>query len=588
MHRKHKVFFLVGLLLVFAMFFLYLVYEQKNNVFYPKPPIITCDIAASDSGALPGLYQFTFEDAENEMFANKRARSGSGALKVSGFRSATAAVQIMMNSKLLLAEEALFGAWLFIGDTAVRTEGKLVFQIVDKANKVKFSAASEININEMTVAEHGWFYVCGKAAWKDYDILPSDLVKIYYWNNCNNTVYVDDVQVIFGRQIIKGDKTLIDLSSHQEQYIPGRNQPPYRTIFFDNIPVTNVIGTRVLSPYGKDSLMLSVDDVLCPGMFVNSFNRSEQILVLRNSKPLALLWFEKQNSRFSFVNLSAAMDSGIGKPGIYATADVDGDGTDEWVTCSGDQTQRIEIYKFQAVNPHVKRVFSKQANEAGVAGKIIQIESYHTANNKNNGIALLDDLCHVFLMHYEKNSLTSRLHIDLSEANSNKYVCKMVCGKFLDPKTDDNLLFLYTEKKSGRCFYKITALDKDVQGMKTLVQGNFDSKCDTLYADNEYFTCDLNADNVDEILSFFNGWRYDGKLCSFDKDGYNIMANIDFTGYPKDFNPKYYEKITLTAGKFIDKNTLSVFVLCGSLKHKHRLTDEMPPYICMFSYLNPK
>ncbi len=131
-------------------------------------------------------------------------------------------------------------------------------------------------------------------------------------------------------------------------------------------------------------------------------------------------------------------------------------------------------------------------------------------------------------------------------------------------------------------------VDYTEHSLEMLVQGTFDNKCDTLCPDNSYFKCDMNNDKIDELISFSDGWRYDGKVISFNNGGYVIDANIDFAGYPKDYNPKYFEKLTVVAGNFMEKNTTSVFTFCGSLKNKHSSFADMPPYIGIFSYKNKK
>ena len=59
------------------------------------------------------------------------------------------------------------------------------------------------------------------------------------------------------------------------------------------------------------------------------------------------------------------------------------------------------------------------------------------------------------------------------------------------------------------------------------------------------------------VLKLNNEWRFDLKLM----DGDNILGNIDFKGYPNDFNPKYYEFIKLVPGNFLSKSQTSLLVI---------------------------
>jgi len=587
MQQKHSIFLLLGLLFVFALFFLYLVYDQKYNVFYPKPPVASYLISASDSSSYPGVYQFDFEKINDDGIVSlENAFSGNHALKVTGRRRYSPAVQISFNDQVQKATGALFGAWLFIGDSSRDLEGKLIFQIVDKSNKLKFSAASDIR--EGKNISRQWFYVCGKADWKDTKILPTDMVKIYYWNNCKNTVFVDNVQVIFGKQVIKGKKSLTDNTSPQYQFVQAADQPPYPTVFFENEFTGNVINNTILAPDGKDALLLNNEDAFCNGKFIKTNSNCEQILVFRSNKPLALLWFEPQKSQILFIKLPAEVIASFPAINSSSAIDADGDGIDELVICTGTKMQSVYVYKILAAKPFVKSMVLEDVAQFGVSGKIVQIEPFQMANKRNNDIALLDDFGNLHLLNYEKNSLKPETITIIPESDANGYDYKMVCGQFLNSGMNDNIIIFSSEKKSGRCFYKIFGSDKKNQRFEPLVQGTFDNKCDTLHPADNFFKCDFNNDKIDELITFSNGWRYDAKLVSFNKDGYIIAANIDFTGYPKDYNPKYFEKQFMVPGNYTETNTPAIFTFCGSEKRVPVSSDDMKPYIGIFSYKNKK
>jgi hypothetical protein len=587
MRQKNSIFFLLGLLFIFGLFFLYLVYDKKYHVFYPKPPVLSIKIPASDSASFPGGYQFDFENINAAGIVSKEnAFSGQYALKVSGKRNYSPAVQISINELLQKSTDALFGAWLFIGDSSIGLEGKLIFQIVDKSNKLKFSAASDIK--ERKNVNRKWFFVCGKADWKDTKIALTDQVKIYYWNNCKNTVFVDNVQVIFGKQIIKGEKSLIDNTSPQFQFVQAANQPPYPTVFFENTFAGNVKSTTIYSTDGKDALSLTNEDVFCSGRFIKTNNYCEQILVFRNNKPYALLWYETQKSQILFIKIPAEAIADFPGKNSFAAVDADGDGADELVICTGTTAQSLHIYEIMSTQPYLKSMVSEDINQLGVSGKILQIAPYQMANKRNNDIALLDDFGNLYLLKYEKNSMKSETNTVLPQSNAKGYEYKMVCGQFINSGSNDNIIVFSSKKKSGRCFYKLYGSDKTFRHFEPLVQGTFDNKCDTLPSDNSFFKCDINNDKIDELISFSNGWRYDAKLVSFNKDGYVIAANIDFTGYPKDYNPKYFEKQAMVPGNFTEAHKPAIFTFCGSEKRASISSDDMTPYIGIFSYNNKK
>ena len=66
--------------------------------------------------------------------------------------------------------------------------------------------------------------------------------------------------------------------------------------------------------------------------------------------------------------------------------------------------------------------------------------------------------------------------------------------------------------------------------------------------------------NKNQILKFDRTWRFDLKLI----ENNIILGNIDFKGYPNDFNPKYYEFVKLVTGNFLSsKQTSLIVVMCN-------------------------
>jgi len=582
MHKKHRIFFLLGLLGIFALFFLYLAYYHKYKLFAPKPPVLSINIPVADRPAFPNTFFYDFENINGlENLTAERSFSGQYALEVKGKRNATPPVQIPLDNNLEETGEAHFGAWICKADTSECLKGLLVFQIVDKSNKVKYSALSEVD--DQTCGITSWIYVCGEAGWDTSKVLPGDLVKVYFWNNTDNTVYIDDIHVVFGRQFIRGHQSLADNFVIRSDTGMVKNLPPYPPVFFHQEITGNVKNKSVFSSNGKDSLALSATDTFCNGNYLGNSVNCEQILVIRKGVPLALLWYDKVNNQLRFVRMAPPTQAAIDKMSIYTTADIDGDNADELITYSDRKKPFVTVYKILARQPYIQLLESIDIRQNGLAADIIQMQPYKFGNKRNKSVILLDNTGVIHLLCVEKNSLSLRQWQKIPEANTAKYSGTIVCGHFIIGGTNDDVLLLYTEKKSGRCFYKIYC-NKPEAGFKSRIEGAFDNKCDTLYPDNTYYVCDINNDGIDEVMSFFNRWRYDAKLVSFGNQGYVIHANIDFAGYPNDFNPKYFGKLSLVTGRFIEKNNTSIFLTCG-----HALSDDslfacMTPYTGIFSY----
>lgn len=66
------------------------------------------------------------------------------------------------------------------------------------------------------------------------------------------------------------------------------------------------------------------------------------------------------------------------------------------------------------------------------------------------------------------------------------------------------------------------------------------------------YTADKN-----QVLKLDISWRFDLKLIENDV----VLGNVDFKGYPNDYNPKYYEFVKLVPGNFLSKNQTSLLVV---------------------------
>jgi hypothetical protein len=62
------------------------------------------------------------------------------------------------------------------------------------------------------------------------------------------------------------------------------------------------------------------------------------------------------------------------------------------------------------------------------------------------------------------------------------------------------------------------------------------------------------------FLKLNTNWRFDLKLLRQEKGNGIIIGNIDFKGYPEDFNPKYFEFVKIVPGKFLSKDQTAILI----------------------------
>lgn len=573
MHRNHRLFFLLGLLLLFAGFFAYLFYITKYRPLPPKPPVADYRIPAADSTSYNHVFFYDFENfKQTDLLSTTKSLSGKYALKVKGKKEYSLLVQKPLSELSWQGfSEARVSAWIQTNSVNLLS-GKLMFQIVDKANTLKYSYS--VNLEDVTPANGQWFYISGKAVISDYKPEPTDIIKVYYWNHCPGEVFMDDVLIVIGSQQIKGTKPMLDETVENYKFIALPNQPPYPGIYAKKILAVNLKNTTIQSVDGKGSLEMESHDEFLTGHFIQGV-KTDQLLLVRHHLPFAIIWYVLDKMEFKFRTIDPILFPVVPAMATMIAADINGDGMDELIFKSGN-TDYLRVFDFNK-SPQMAEIHSQDNPDFGKQKN--QICRFRVKDSKKESLVLIDVNGKTFLLGFENNRFDIKSMGDLSEAAAENFDCQVVSGHFVKESNNDNLLVLYREKKTQKCFYKLMDIDP-LTGTKTcLQQGSFDNKCDTLYPENTYFAGDMDGDGIDELLSYGHSWRFDMKLIRFTEKNYQIMGNIDFDGYESDHNPKYYENLTVAAGNFADSKTFSIFTVCKN----HQPIPDLPETIGIYS-----
>jgi phage-related protein len=574
MHRKHRLFFLLGLLLLFGVFFAYLYYSIKYKPLPPKPPVSACRIPATDSTSFANTFFYDFENVKSsDLLSTEKSLSGTHSVKVKGNNVYSLLLQKPL-SELTIQNftEARISAFMQT-DSREKLNGKLMFQIVDKENILKYSYA--VNLDEAVVSDKQWFNISGKAVIENYKAEPTDIAKVYYWNNCPQEVFMDDVLIIFGSQQTRGTKPMLDETVDNYKFSAQPNQPPYPTMYAQKISTETFYEADIKKADRNVPFGINTDDKLLRGHFLAGNSKTDQLLLIRRNVPYAFIWFMPEKKMFSFKTI----DQGVFPLNLtivgWFVADVNGDGSDELINLTSNP-QSILVYALNNIVGKVKLVSNSRSNiDKGVS----QVKKFRLNGKRNECLFVTDITGGVFLLSFEKNAWDIKSLGYMSESANINFDSQIITGHFVKADGNDNVLVLYREKKSGKCFYKLFDIDPLISKNPCIQQGSFGNKCDTLYPENTYFAEDVNGDGIDELISYGHSWRFDLKLISFSEKDYRIMGNIDFKGYEADHNPKYYEDLMISAGRFAVGKTISLFTVCKN----HKAVPDLPETIGLYS-----
>lgn len=167
-------------------------------------------------------------------------------------------------------------------------------------------------------------------------------------------------------------------------------------------------------------------------------------------------------------------------------------------------------------------------------------------------------------IYFEKQEINN---LSVSDFSPND---EYVVGDFIKDKNNlDELICIKNGKAQLYVYSAETKQFKAVTGKYFSADSILKSrKKIEVYNDNSIFKStditfagDYFGDTKTEIIKFNTDWRFDSKLISKEKDGFNILGNIDFKGYSNDYSPKYYEFTKIVSGKFISNTKSSLLII---------------------------
>ena len=82
-----------------------------------------------------------------------------------------------------------------------------------------------------------------------------------------------------------------------------------------------------------------------------------------------------------------------------------------------------------------------------------------------------------------------------------------------------------------------------------------------------------------KVFRYNRDWRYDLKEIRFNDSTFQVIANMDFSGYEKDYNPKYYEILRLVPAMLVSPGLTSFLVIGKNCKNKDPKEKECREFI---------
>lgn len=483
--------------------------------------------------------------------------------------------------------KADLSAWIYVFPHNNELKFAYVFSIVDSDNHGILWKAVGID-KKHKIKSGKWFKISGEFNLKDIKILPDYKIQVYVWNNSNTKILTDDFFVVFGNEKPKrGENVLFDLTKDTlPQANIKTNFPPFNTIYFQKTKINNNNPVCLINnsdnPKQKNE-EITPDSRIIKGNFFKDENNLDKIICFKSSGQSIYIFCDKYKK---FNKISIIND----KNQIYwnykniVVGDFDGDTFDE-IFFVGNKDNATCLSKFQPFDYSCNKTQNKQKiylrpvwESKKINNQIInnndRFYPVKLNNDKKTKLLIISDDGKWNLLNFDGKLWLSLAKNQNDQWNNKKFDTKIVIAKFLKHYPSDAILTIYKNKDNKKYYYNILKYNALQKNFISCFKNNPDSEgivtgLDTLKTTDNFITGNFYSHKQEQLLRYNRDWRFDLKLIEFNDSAYNIKANIDFAGYEKDYNPKYYEILNIYSGKFISHNYSSLLTITRNCKDKN-------------------
>jgi len=525
------------------------------------------------------------------------AHSGSYAMVASGKNSFTPAIERKASMLGLDKMKAVaISAWVYVKPTSHSVDGVLVF-----------SASNELGVNicwkgvgvkDPGVPRGKWFKVSSSFDLAGSKIKPDTRIQVYFWNNSNCDILVDDIYIVLGGPYQRrGDSALVDLTRHA--YERKFNFPPFPVIrlYRNDRPTTD--------PRPDD---FAKGSILIAGNFRDNRPGTEQLVVFDPSGKAFVYYWCRESGSFGKKDMDLqAVRQKITNGTVLKGKFISGK-PDLLFILTGPSAYLCQIEGVPACD-------AKDGGQAGLNVlwkwdaltdiSLSEINEVLAADLDGDGLTELsvtDREGKWELFRFRAEGASDKIRMakicsfdkgEVPEWNSVYYGCRTFVGRFTG-RAQDQLLTVFTEKGSRKASYsirgfnagKLKPLFRSGNGNKGLTIG-----LDTLKQNDIFYF--IKDGTGESILRLNRDWRFDLKEISFNDTTFVIRNNVDFSGYKADHNPKYYGNLRLIPGCFIKEGETSIlvigrnFVTKAAGNSKPVSVPELPDFVDLYSFSNP-
>lgn len=540
----------------------------------------------------PNTLYFDFEVAPGkEMpggFYKGLAHSGQYSVKAFGQNSFSVAVERTAREIGVQNLKAVaLSAWIYVFPTKNEVKGSMVFTA---SNELGVNVCWEgIGVVEPEVPQGKWFKVSKYFDLSKVQFKPDYKIQVYFWNNSSTDILVDDYTIVFGGAVDRrGDSAWVDMTK-PAGYTPRFNYPPFpvsmlekemtgtRSKLAEISPADNMVAGNFMNT-GHDGLFI-INTHGLPAVYAFCSETSElRKITLTNPSVIAPVQRVKKLLKGRFLGNQSDQLIVSGEKGWIL-------GTFEPVPnpCDGSGTQQTNLkilWKSEAPAPSI---YTGDFNGDRQTEILIisddgswKVMSFDTKSNAGGSWKIMAEDDHDPVKDWNKS--TQEVGISV--------------GRFL-PGTASDLILTVVKRKGEQAYsYSLRKLNFSRMRWDPLFseKQNYAGKTigpDTLKPSDLFFILSAQPGNEAKVYRYNRSWRYDLKEIRFNDTTFRIVSDVDFQGFDKDRNPKYYETLTLVPGYFLSPSA-GKFLVIGSVAKERHYSSILPDFVHLYAIPNQK
>jgi len=439
---------------------------------------------------------------------------------------------------------------------------QLVAAITDEAGKNLFWG--NVSVKSIFFTPEKWIKVSGAFDLDINSFTENDYLNVYLWNDSKTKVLMDDLLIVAGK-----DDTPIGDSVYCFAQINGQGLPPFNFPPFDieYLQKEKVAGLEYLLKVQKQSHLKSLSQLAIVGNFYNTHNQLDKI-VFKSDEKLRTLSYNESRKKFEQYNIEASLSLlKMWDKGQKLTANFSHPLKEDLIIWH-PEFDTLLFVQFEN-----KNISNKSINNIIAITKPFPLSSFYHDNLKPHYIypLLINGRAEAsLLVLYETGDWVL---FDWDQVSWAKYLIgterffsstinqdiphiKIINGKFLNPQLNNLIVFDNQNK-----VFELKSLNSSKKQFENAQSKSVYIGLNAFKINDSYFVIKTKG-KKDKVLRYAEGAYFDLKLGYFNDTTFIIDKTIDFTGYDKDFNPKYYEITNLLTGNFISSNYTSLITIC--------------------------